>query len=333
MRGREVEDVELVARGTRGTHGESMQRSFQVHVSCSKRPTWSAQDRRARGGRYGMKRRRDVQPCGVDPFRVGDDRELRGQRSRRRDGRSASGSRTPSAACPRRADEPDGRRAGARRPPAQRRGAPAAPRTRASAPHATAPRHIRRRSAQRRNESSMPARSCVCTATGSMPSERKSRDQPRPSAPRARRGARPPRVASGTRERRARSPGRRTGSVMPPTSGKLRSQTGSCIEHGDELPAVLERALPDARGRAGRGSRRGRTRTPASAGRGGARRGTRAPGRRCRRARGTARSNSPGLGARLAARRAPVRLAVGVVEVAGEAACGDRALRRSGRAP
>ena len=35
----ETEDVELVARRRRGTHGDVMQRSVHVHVTCAKRPT------------------------------------------------------------------------------------------------------------------------------------------------------------------------------------------------------------------------------------------------------------------------------------------------------
>ena len=53
-------------------------------------------------------------------------------------------------------------------------------------------------------------------------------------------------------ERRGRCCGSAYGTVIPPISGKLRSQTGSWIITGHELPAVLERALSRRGGRAAR---------------------------------------------------------------------------------
>ena len=109
--------------------------------------------------------------------------------------------------------------------------------------------------------------------------------------------------------------------VMPPTSGKLRSQTGSWITTGTSSHRCS--SAPCQTRRSGGTRKSESTKTNACVGR----------SRRCSprnsRPRETvssgaanARSNGTRLGACLAARRAPVRLALRVVEIAGEAARG-----------
>ena len=185
-------------------------------------------------------------------------------------------------------------------------------------PHTSAPRAITRRSAQRRNAARTSPGLWEPTRTGSKPSERKT------SVSLAVRSSCSARIRFGLRAREVDgddAAGLRVG-VRDRDRADVREGAlpdGILDDDGDELPAVLERLLPRVQIRRRRGSRRRRTRTPASAGRV-------CGAWRCSRPRVTAsagapngRSNVPGSAGRLAPRRPPEDLALGVVDVAGQA--------------
>ena len=81
--------------------------------------------------------------------------------------------------------------------------------------------------------------------------------------------------------------GSQNGTTTPPIGGKFCSQTGSCIDDGHDVPALLEQRASTRRRAAGRGSRRGRRRTSRPEGAAVARRGARTTARACPPARGT----------------------------------------------
>src|SRR6185312_4590705 len=185
-------------------------------------------DRRSLRRLVRLEVRGHLEPLRVDPFRVGDDGQLRGDRvAEEVDGRGDRRVRLqrPAFAHGGPALEDRQARGGRGREDERERGRSE------EAFHATAPRHIWRRSAQRRNAPSISPRSCVPTTTGSQPSERKSRTrEPQRDSWSWRRRAASLSVTYTGKARPLR--GSAYATVIPPTSGKLRSQTGSWMITG-----------------------------------------------------------------------------------------------------